>query len=109
MNGQSFLLIMTIQFCLIYEFNVSQHNTNDEEISGLKDNNRRNCSYVYEDVFCDCDQDNYELKCYNVEASEDLIFAFNYVLNVTKIYYWTLLEVQCINPFDSVTKTFHIT
>ncbi|CAG2104438.1 unnamed protein product [Medioppia subpectinata] len=112
MNGQSFVLIMTIQFCLIYEYNVSQHNTNDEEVVGVKDinnnNNRSNCSYFYEEVVCDCDETALELKCYNIEASDDLIFAFNHVLNVTKNYYWTLLEVHCINPFDSVTKTYHI-
>ena len=109
MNSKNFLLVMIIKFCLIHEFNVFQHSNNDEEVNFIvTDPKSRNCSYVYEEVFCECNYNNEEFKCYNIEASEDLIFAFNHLLNVTKKYYWTLLEVNCINPYDSVTKTFHI-
>ena len=96
--------MMTIKFCLIN----FQHSNNDEEVNVIIDQKSRNCSYVYEEVFCECNYNREEFKCYNVEASEDMIFAFNHLLNVTKKYYWTLLEVNCINPYDSVTKTFHI-
>ena len=111
MNARTFLLIMTIKFCLISEFNVTQHNnssSNDEEINIITNPKSKNCSYVYEEVFCDCNYSEQEFRCYNVEASEDLVFAFNHLLNVTKRYYWTLLEVNCINPYDTVTKTYHI-
>jgi len=109
MNALSLILIMVIKLCLIPEFNVSRQSSNDEEINVLNLNSSKNCSFVDEEVFCDCNENDGEFKCYNIESAEDLIFAFNYLLNTTKKYYWSLLEVNCIEPFVTSLKSFHIT
>lgn len=77
----------------------------------------RNCSYVHNDVFCDCDLLTRRFLCYNIQSVADIREAFNYLLNVTHLIYWQQLEVHCIEPYASdepaevgsnFGKSFHI-
>lgn len=67
-----------------------------------------NCSYSFEEVFCECDKHREMFKCFNIESSEDIIIAMSHLMNVTNRYYWNQLEVNCIEPFDRSPKNFHI-
>lgn len=80
---------------------------------------QQNCSYVYNDVFCDCDLLVRRFACYNVQSVNDIRIAFDHLLNVTRLIYWSQLEVHCIEPFVSdepadgkqlepVNQSFHI-
>ncbi|XP_054155661.1 leucine-rich alpha-2-glycoprotein-like [Oppia nitens] len=121
------LLMIAIEFCLIGEFNVSLTTATTTQQSTNPNSNHQlviksnitttastsiistNCSYSFEDVYCDCDPGAQQLNCYNIESAEDLLFAFNHLLNTTGRYYWLELTVHCIQPFDTLTKTFHLT
>ncbi|KPM02559.1 Leucine rich repeat containing protein 5 [Sarcoptes scabiei] len=58
-----------------------------------------NCSYVQDDVFCDCDLHARKLICYNIQTVDDIRQAFDHVLARTRRIYWNRLEIHCIEPF----------
>src|SRR5690625_5242875 len=44
----------------------------------------RNCSYVYNEVFCDCDLVLRRFACYNIQSVDDIRRAFDHLLNATR-------------------------
>lgn len=65
----------------------------------------KNCSYVYNDTFCDCDPISRRFACYNIQTVDDIRQAFDHLLNVTRLIYWNVLEIHCIEPFSNDEPT----
>ncbi|KAJ6218288.1 hypothetical protein RDWZM_009445 [Blomia tropicalis] len=78
---------------------------------------QQNCSYSFDEVFCDCDPIIRRFSCYNIQNVEDVRRAFSHLLNATRMVYWSQLEVHCVEPLandepadKNVTpqKSFHV-
>ena len=74
---------------------------------------QNNCSFHEDDIYCDCDYSIGEFKCFNIESSQDIRFALDYLLNLTSKYYWSQLEINCIEPYSKGSSytslnSFHI-
>ena len=72
---------------------------NNSSLVYLQSPLQRNCSYVFNDVFCDCDLLVRRFSCYNIQSVNDIRSAFDHLLNATRLIYWTQLEVHCIEPY----------
>ncbi|KAH9419794.1 Leucine Rich Repeat [Dermatophagoides pteronyssinus] len=65
----------------------------------------KNCSYVDNDLFCDCDLLSRTFICYNVQSVDQIRRAFDHLLNSTRSIYWNRLEIHCIEPYSNDDPT----
>lgn len=96
--GAKFVTVLVFHVFLVKLFSCSHSHYNNN-----------NCSYSDDEVFCECDKHRETYKCFNIESSEDILFAISHLMNVTNRYYWHQLEINCVEPFVSSPKNFHIT
>ena len=65
----------------------------------------KNCSFVDNDLFCDCDLLSRTFICYNVQSVDQIRRAFDHLLNATRSIYWNRLEIHCIEPYSNDDPT----
>ncbi|OTF73949.1 Leucine rich repeat containing protein [Euroglyphus maynei] len=61
----------------------------------------KNCSYIDNDLFCDCDLLSRTFICYNVQSVDQIRRSFDHLLNATRSIYWNRLEIHCVEPYSN--------